>query len=104
MALHELTTSAVKYGALSVPDGRVTVRCEHLQNAEPPGLLIEWREHDGPPVEPPMQRGFGSLLVSDGLAYELDGKVSLEFDPAGVICRIEVPLPRKGAIVSPPNE
>jgi len=92
MAMHELTTNAVKYGALSVSEGQVIVHCEPLQKDGERWLLIEWHERGGPPVTPPTQHGFGSRLIADGLAFELDGKVSLDFDPAGVICRIEVPL------------
>lgn len=92
MALHELTTNAVKYGALSVPQGRVTVHCEPRQQGDAPWLHLQWREHGGPLVTLPPRRGFGSRLIADGLAFELDGKVSLQFDPDGVVCTIDVPL------------
>lgn len=93
MALHELTTNAVKYGALSVPQGRVVVDCESRTRADAPWLRLVWRELDGPPVTPPTRRGFGSRLVSEGLAFELDGEVVLEFAPQGVVCTIDIPLP-----------
>ncbi len=92
MAIHELTTNAVKYGALSVPGGHVTVHCEPRRVGGARRLRIEWREQGGPAVSPPTRRGFGSRLITDGLAYELDGTVSLDFDPAGVICTIEMPI------------
>ncbi len=92
MTLHELTTNAAKYGALSVPEGRVTVRCETHAREGDDWLHLEWRERGGPMVREPSRRGFGSTLIAHGLAYELDGAVSLVFDPAGVVCRIEFPL------------
>jgi len=88
MALHELTTNAVKYGALSVPDGRVALR----SRVEGEMLVIEWRELGGPPVAPPSRRGFGGRLLEEGLARELDGKVRLDYDPGGLSCRMELPL------------
>jgi PAS domain S-box-containing protein len=88
MALHELSTNAVKYGALSTPEGGVDLawRVEEGPEAR---LLLTWTERDGPPVTPPQTRGFGSRLLERGLASELRGSVRLEFRPAGVICTIE---------------
>ncbi|GEO98033.1 sensor histidine kinase [Methylobacterium haplocladii] len=93
MTAHELTTNAAKYGALSTGTGRVSVgwrvtRGEAGQNR----LRIEWREHDGPPVTIPQRRGFGSRLITGGIARELAGEVRLEFDPQGLRCVIDVPL------------
>lgn len=92
MALHELTTNAAKYGALSVPQGRVAVRWNLPRKDGAPWLHLRWREQGGPAVTLPVRRGFGSRLIADGLAYELDGTVSLQFDPDGVVCTIDVPL------------
>ncbi len=92
MTLHELTTNAVKHGALSVPEGRVSVRCEPQQRDGVPYLRLHWRESGGPAVTPPTRRGFGSRLIADGLAFELGGEVSLEYAPGGVVCSIDVPL------------
>ena len=89
MALHELGTNAAKYGALSVPEGRVEVRWV----ARDGGLLLTWRERGGPPVAPPTRQGFGSRLIERGLARELGGEVRLAFEPAGVACEITAPLP-----------
>ena len=92
MALHELTTNAVKYGALSVPQGRVGVHCEVQQRDDAAWLHLQWRETGGPVVAPPARRGFGSRLIAEGLGYELDGQVSLLFESTGVVCDIDVPL------------
>jgi PAS domain S-box-containing protein len=84
MALHELATNAAKYGALSNLAGRIAVAWK----AEDPGLTLTWRETGGPPVAPPSRTGFGSRLLRQGLAAELDGCADLQFDPAGVVCVI----------------
>jgi len=89
MALHELATNATKYGALSVPGGRVTVFCW----ADPGGgrPVVEWIERDGPPIGgPPMRRGFGMRLLQRGLAQ---GGLAAEmtFEPEGLRARIHLP-------------
>ncbi len=88
LALHELGTNAGKYGALSVPDGRIaldwTVTADRLQ--------LSWRESAGPPVVPPERRGFGSRLIERSLAAELGGTVEIDFRPEGVICSVDAPL------------
>jgi PAS domain S-box-containing protein len=92
MALHELFTNAVKYGALSVDVGSVELRWS-TEAADDPRLTLVWREHDGPPVVPRQRKGFGSLLLERSLAMDLDGAVSLEFRPEGLVCAIEASLP-----------
>jgi PAS domain S-box-containing protein len=93
MALHELYTNAVKYGALSNDAGRVALEWSRTDgpNAR---LELVWREHGGPPVSPPKRRGFGSLLLDRTLAHDLDGSVSMEFKPQGLVCSIIAPLPQ----------
>ncbi|CAO3356432.1 Chemotaxis protein methyltransferase CheR (EC 2.1.1.80) [Azospirillum melinis] len=93
LAFHELATNAAKYGALSVPSGKVAVTWERKQSADR-RLCLEWREMDGPPVETPHRQGFGSLLIECGLARELDGTVHLDFRRQGVRCVMELPLDR----------
>ncbi len=98
MALHELATNAVKYGALSVPDGRVEVSWSLDRPADAPGgamLDLLWRERGGPPVGAAPTRGFGSRLVETGVTYQLGGDVRLLFEPAGVECRFRIPLSSK---------
>lgn len=93
MALHELATNAAKYGAFSTPEGRASVTWSLRGQAADRRLLLVWREMDGPPVSPPKARGFGSRLIERGLAAELQGQVALRFEPDGVICTIDIPLP-----------
>lgn len=98
MALHELTTNAVKYGALSNPNGRIVLEWELAeQNPEADRLTLRWREMDGPPVAPPTRRGFGTRLIVGGLAHQLNGSVDLDFAPEGVRCVISFDVPRKVA-------
>ncbi len=89
MALHELSTNAMKYGALSNKDGQVDVEWSRIAG---PRLKLAWRESGGPRVSPPKRRGFGSRLLERSLASDLDGEVQLAFEPSGLICLIEAPL------------
>ncbi|MGH8273126.1 MAG: PAS domain S-box protein [Gammaproteobacteria bacterium] len=98
MTFHELATNAGKYGALSTRAGRIEVNWRLDPGADTENVLhIEWIERDGPPVGKPTRRGFGSRLIIDGLAYEQDADVSLDFNPEGVRCTIDMPLKPTGA-------
>jgi two-component sensor histidine kinase len=88
MALHELATNAVKYGALSVASGRVLVDW----TVDDGRLRLNWAEQGGPPVSAPSGRGFGSRLLERGLARDLGGEVRIAFEPAGVRCEIRAPM------------
>jgi PAS domain S-box-containing protein len=93
LGLHELTTNATKYGALSVPLGRVEVAWQvERRQAQLPGLRIEWREHGGPPVVPPKRQGFGTRFVEGSVASELQGRAHIKYDPEGLICTMQIPL------------
>ncbi len=90
LVVHELSTNATKYGALSNDEGRVRVSwTRHAQN---PQMFLRWAESDGPPVAPPKRRGFGSRMIERALAAEVGGLVSLQFQPTGVVCEIEAPI------------
>ncbi|GJD52013.1 hypothetical protein OPKNFCMD_4775 [Methylobacterium crusticola] len=92
LMLHELATNAVKYGALSVPEGRVSVRWAIEGEAAAARFTLTWREAGGPAVTPPLRRGFGSRLIERGLAGAVSGTVTLAFEPAGVVCTLAAPL------------
>jgi PAS domain S-box-containing protein len=91
MALHELATNAVKYGALSNETGRVCVAWDTSGDEAPKRFRLCWRESGGPPVSPPKQKGFGSLLIERALQSQL-GPARLDFDPGGLVCSIEISL------------
>jgi two-component sensor histidine kinase len=92
MALHELCTNAIKYGALSVESGWVTVGWS-VSEADDARLHFEWRESGGPEVAMPKRRGFGSRLVERALARDLRGETKLEFRKKGIRFTIDAPLP-----------
>ena len=92
MALQELTTNAIKYGALSNGAGHVNVSWT-VRDKDPPVLSLRWQEGGGPPVEPPSHQGFGSRLLKRNLAEELGGEVDVQYARAGVVCAIDFPLP-----------
>jgi two-component sensor histidine kinase len=93
LGLHELTTNASKYGALSAPAGRIEVRWQiERRPSQRPLLRIEWRERDGPPVRAPERQGFGTRFIMGSVASELQGHAKLDYDPAGVVCTMEIPL------------
>ena len=93
LTFHELTTNAAKYGALSVPEGRVEVRwkLEARRRDHGQSVVIAWRERGGPPVQAPARRGFGSRLLERG-KVGFGGTAQLDFAPHGVDCRIWLPL------------
>ena len=93
MAIHELTTNAVKYGALSVFGGSVEVRWSVLDEGARPILAFQWVEQNGPRVEVPTHRGFGSQLLQRVLTHQVGADASLDYDPAGFRAQICVPLP-----------
>jgi two-component sensor histidine kinase len=93
LALHELGTNAAKYGALSTAEGRVAIRWRIHADEASSRLHFLWRESGGPPVVPPARSGVGMRLIERGLAVELAGKVALRFEPGGVECEIDAPIP-----------
>jgi PAS domain S-box-containing protein len=104
MVLHELTTNAAKYGALSGRTGRVSVRWRWHCNGSPDNLLIEWREIDGPPVPAPGQSGYGTSIIRELIPFELGGTVELSFAPEGARCRLEIPSEWVGRIAEAARE
>jgi len=92
MAIHELATNAIKYGALSVREGIVTInwRFEYIGGEKQ--LVLDWVEANGPVVQPQGTRGFGTMLVERGLAHELSGKARIDFAPQGVRATLRAPV------------
>lgn len=92
MAIQELATNAVKYGALSNTAGAVRIDWSVSNGALPPRLAFRWAEEGGPAVSPPTRRGFGSRLIERNLARDLDGAVAIAFDPDEVVCTVDAPI------------
>ncbi len=90
MALNELCTNAVKYGALSNAKGHVEITSVLDEDAQRFKLI--WEEKDGPTVKEPTRRGFGTRLIENSLARLLHGDARLRFEPSGVICEFDFPL------------
>jgi two-component sensor histidine kinase len=94
LAIHELATNAAKYGPLSVVQGKVSIsrRLEDGDESRKARLHFRWAEHGGPAVTPPTKKGFGSRLVERLLAAELNGRSTISYGPAGVVCEIDAVL------------
>ncbi|MEJ1961992.1 MAG: HWE histidine kinase domain-containing protein [Gammaproteobacteria bacterium] len=93
LALHELATNAVKYGALAVSEGRITVTWRKETDRPDPSVRFEWIETGVPSCTPqPARRGFGLDLIERTVPYELRGGSRISFEPAGVHCVIDIPL------------
>jgi PAS domain S-box-containing protein len=92
MALQELATNAVKYGALSNDAGEVGIRWRVDRSSARATLHLTWEETGGPPVAAPTRQGFGTRLIERSLAQDLNGEVRIAFAPGGVTCTIAAPL------------
>lgn len=93
MAIHELTTNAAKHGALSVPEGRIEVEWDVKRLQDKRYLQLDWREHGGPPTQPPKRKGFGSTLLHRVLKVQCDAEIAFDFRPSGLHFRMEAPIP-----------
>jgi PAS domain S-box-containing protein len=91
LALHELAVNAAKFGALSVPDGRISISWEQRQVPDGEAIELDWREQFGPKVKARRKKGFGSMVIETNLVRALDAKVNLEFNPDGLRCLILIP-------------
>jgi len=87
LLFHELVSNAVKYGALSVPQGKISLQW----SVQTEGLVIEWRESNGPEVTKPKHEGLGLSIIEDAIPYEFGGQAELVFDPSGVVANFVVP-------------
>jgi two-component sensor histidine kinase len=92
MAIHELTTNAARYGALSVPEGRIEVTWDVTTSDDARILHLQWVERAGPKVEAPQRKGFGSILLQRVLAAQCNATIRSEFAPEGLRFCMESPL------------
>ena len=95
MAIHELATNSGKYGALSVPSGKLNVDWSIYNEEGTERLSLKWDESGGPAVEPPKRKGFGSMLFERVLTVQLDAKVQMDFRPTGLHIELALPLKRE---------
>jgi PAS domain S-box-containing protein len=93
LMMHELATNAAKYGALSVPQGRLAVRWSAVDAESAIAIDLNWQEDGGPPVSPPGRRGFGSRLLA-GSAEQIGGQLDTEYATAGLRCRLRFSVQR----------
>jgi len=91
LALHELATNALKYGALSNSDGSITVSWTRQSAAPQASLRLLWIEKGGPPLRPPNRRGFGHTVLEKMSALALDAEVKLDFAPEGLVWSAVIP-------------
>jgi two-component sensor histidine kinase/PAS domain-containing protein len=91
LVLHELATNAVKYGALSAPEGRVRLSWRIEEQDEGRRLRLRWEERGGPALTPPQGAGFGTQLIRSAFGFELGGTADLAFEPEGA--RLEATFP-----------
>ena len=96
MALHEMTTNAVRHGALGQADGRLEVAWSLEGQGRERALRWTWSEHDGPPVALPTREGFGIGLLRQLLTYQASAEVEVAFDPDGLRFTVAMPLPEVG--------
>ena len=90
MVVHELATNAVKYGALSVPEGSVRV----AWTIDGPLLALTWVEEGGPAVSPPESYGFGRTLIERGLQSQFGTETTIDYEPDGLEARFVIDLSR----------
>jgi PAS domain S-box-containing protein len=92
MALHELTTNALRHGSLADPDGRLEVRWSVEEGPNGKALRWAWSEHDGPPVGHPTREGFGHRLLNKVLATQTGAEVAVDFASDGLRVSVRMPL------------
>ena len=99
LALPELATKSVKYGALDTADGRVDVRWTLLEGDKVAQLSLIWSEFGVTIANEPTHKGFGTELISERVPYELHGTGTMEFAPTGLVATIEFPLTDQASIL-----
>lgn len=97
MALHELATNALKYGALKTPQGRVSLSWEETDDGQ---FQVDWRESGGPATAAPDHRGFGTTLIQHIPARSLDAEVTLDYAPTGLTWRLRCSIETARALAN----
>ncbi|MBS0536786.1 MAG: response regulator [Proteobacteria bacterium] len=97
LALHELATNSVKYGALSVAEGTLAVEWSVEGNV----MTMVWTEAGGPPVHPPTSHGFGTKIMNAGIKHQIGGDVTFDWRVTGLQCTLRIPLERADLSLQP---
>lgn len=97
VALHELATNSLKYGALSTLEGRISIEWRTAADLPDREFHLTWLEMDGPEVKPPMHKGFGYSVLMEQAAWALSGKVEVQYPRSGLIWKLWAPLHEIGA-------
>ena len=97
LAIHELATNALKYGALTVANGHISITWTAEDQDDTSNFVFTWRESGGPAVTEPSGSGFGSRLISRVLKDDFHGEVDVSYGPAGLTCRLTAPIENLGA-------
>jgi two-component sensor histidine kinase len=92
LAIHELATNALKYGALTVADGHVSITWRTEDQDGTPNFVFIWQELGGPPASEPAAVGFGSRLISRVLKDDFRGSVEVRYESTGLVCRLTTPV------------
>jgi two-component sensor histidine kinase len=92
LAINELATNALKYGALTAADGKVSITWTSGDQEGEPKFVFVWREIDGPAISEPRGAGFGSRLISRVLQDDFRGTVEVSYGSTGLVCRLTAPL------------
>jgi two-component sensor histidine kinase len=101
MALHELATNSVKYGALSRSGGRISIQWDIRDDSHGKQFHMLWSEHGGPEIEAPTSRGFGYTVMVSAVEASAGGKVQLRYPSSGLVWELIAPLEE---IMVPPSQ
>ena len=102
LALHELATNAAKYGALSCPEGKISISWSFSEDSDR-GPIMTWVEMDGPPVAEPLRQGFGHQVIGQLAAMAVGGTVDVDYAPAGLRWTLQmssVAVVRNGGLIA----
>jgi two-component sensor histidine kinase len=91
LCLHELATNAAKYGALSAPDGRVSLTWARDEGEAGAAIRLRWVETGGPAVQPPSRRGYGTSFIKSAVTGGMAGTLDFQFRLEGLVCEFVVP-------------
>ena len=97
LVLHELATNAAKYGAFSNHEGHVRISWCKQEDQGKASVRLRWEERGGPQLTPPTQKGFGSRLIEQATAFQLEGSLELNYATEGLTCCIVFPLAKEGS-------